>query len=749
AEAAASAWQALRAETVPGVAEVGRRRAEAEAAREALAPLLRLSEEAVRLAGEAEAAGAELARCRAKAGEEAQAAADAAAALDRAGAVLAEAEETLRRLHLAGREDVEDLRRRLVPGEPCPVCGGAEHPWASEPLKRMAGEQEERVAALRGEHEALLSRRAGHASAAAAASARAAELEASAAAIAARRTAAAARWEAASAGLDLPGDAAEAGPVLADRAAAAEAALAVVRAEEALALDHARRLEEADTGRRTAETALAGAQEALARCRSAMEACQHAATQARSDLARAEAELAAALAELAEPLAGLPGWRADLARDPDGFPARLGARAADFRSRQERAAQLSREADAQRAARAGRAAALEEAEEAERGCRRRAEGLRARLAEVAARRAGLLGGRSVAEVKAELAAVMQRARATLDLAATEHQAASSSLLACERELATRTEALEAARRDAGAAAAALADAAGRLGLSVEEAKARLARDESWLQAEEAALSALDAALREAGAVAADRARRLEEHRRSGAPEGDADAARARLEATQAAAEAARAALAETRARLRADAEARQRLAAIVAEWEAQKRVLEVWAALDQLIGSASGQKLRNFAQSLSLDLLLDHANRYLEELARRYRLQRVPGADLEIQVIDREMADEVRGVHSLSGGEMFLVSLALALGLSSMSGAGAGIGTLFIDEGFGTLDPDSLELALTCLEALQTTGRQVGVISHVPGLVDRIGAQVRVVPLGGGRSTVSVVEAGGVALAAE
>ncbi|MDQ2104750.1 SbcC/MukB-like Walker B domain-containing protein, partial [Azospirillum isscasi] len=204
---------------------------------------------------------------------------------------------------------------------------------------------------------------------------------------------------------------------------------------------------------------------------------------------------------------------------------------------------------------------------------------------------------------------------------------------------------------------------------------------------------------------------------------------------------ARGRLGEAQARLRADAENRSRLAAVLDRVEAQRTAHGLWAAMAQLIGSADGRKLRNFAQSLSLDLLLVQANRYLADLARRYRLERVGGADLEIQVVDGEMGDERRGVHSLSGGEMFLVSLALALGLSAMAGGGGGggIGTLFIDEGFGTLDPGSLDLALSCLEALQATGRQVGVISHVPALVERIGVQVRVTPLGGGRSAVTVV----------
>ena len=100
--------------------------------------------------------------------------------------------------------------------------------------------------------------------------------------------------------------------------------------------------------------------------------------------------------------------------------------------------------------------------------------------------------------------------------------------------------------------------------------------------------------------------------------------------------------------------------------------------------------------------------------------------------------NEIRGVQSLSGGESFLVSLALALGLSSMSAHDVRVRPLLIDEGFGTLDPATLDSALAVLDALQATGRQVGVISHVPALVERVGAHVRVVQRGGGRSEVIV-----------
>ncbi|MFB0952942.1 MAG: SbcC/MukB-like Walker B domain-containing protein, partial [Aeromonadaceae bacterium] len=145
-------------------------------------------------------------------------------------------------------------------------------------------------------------------------------------------------------------------------------------------------------------------------------------------------------------------------------------------------------------------------------------------------------------------------------------------------------------------------------------------------------------------------------------------------------------------------------------------------------------KFRTFAQSLTLERLLLVANDHLSELAPRYQLQRVPGTDLALQAIDRDMGDEIRGVESLSGGESFLVSLALALGLASLSSRDTQVESLFIDEGFGTQDPESLDTALACLDSLQSSGRQIGVISHVQTMVERIGVQIRIEALGGGES---------------
>ena len=173
--------------------------------------------------------------------------------------------------------------------------------------------------------------------------------------------------------------------------------------------------------------------------------------------------------------------------------------------------------------------------------------------------------------------------------------------------------------------------------------------------------------------------------------------------------------------------------------EEQERQTEWWEMLNRLIGSAEGGKFRKYAQSLTLDSLVAHANDHLRDLARRYELERVPGEDLELQVIDRDMGDDIRALNSLSGGETFLVSLALALGLSSLSSQQTQIESLFIDEGFGTLDAHTLDSALTVLDTLQAEGRQIGIISHVPAVAERIGVRVQIQKAANGSSILRVI----------
>ncbi|MGQ9370208.1 AAA family ATPase [Azospirillum sp. ST 5-10] len=755
---AAAVLAAVQGEAVPALDAVSRQRAEATRERDALSLLSRLAEDAARLVRDGAAADAEHGALGDSAAADEAAAASARAELERRQAALAEAEAALRRLHLARREDVETLRRQLGPGEPCPVCGSDHHPWAGpgSALSRVADDQAERVDALKREVNRLVNAHGGHEAAARAARDRLAVLERQRAALAAERDALARRWSASRGDRPFPAAPWDDGlaAAVADRLGAADGALAELAAAEAAALAHARRLDAAVKALREREAACTTATEAADEADRRLAAARHDHALAAAARDRAGRDLEEALAELAAPFAGVVRWQDALRRDADAFRSGYASRAAAFlRNREAHAAKLRQAAD-QTAAAAAKAAEGEAAAAAEARARARAEGLAARLAALRTDRAGLLDGQPVAAVKAGLADARRRTEQALEQATHARHAAATRASAAEQEHATRGEAARRCAADAAAAAQVLAAHAGARGLSVEEARRRLSHDEAWLAAEEGALAALDTARGEAAMRLAERQRLRVEHGgdRTAAAAADAAEAEAALAAAVRALDAGRGRLAELEARLRADADSRARRAAMDGAWETQTASHAVWASLAQVIGSHDGRKFRNFAQSLSLDVLLGHANRYLDDLARRYRLERVAGADLEIQVVDREMGDEVRGVHSLSGGEMFLVSLALALGLSSMAvgtgaaGAGAGgIGTLFIDEGFGSLDPDSLDVALSCLEALQASGRQVGVISHVPAMVDRIGVQVRVTPLGGGRSTVAVAEGGGVA----
>lgn len=183
---------------------------------------------------------------------------------------------------------------------------------------------------------------------------------------------------------------------------------------------------------------------------------------------------------------------------------------------------------------------------------------------------------------------------------------------------------------------------------------------------------------------------------------------------------------------------RIRLQSIEKELKEKQEIAVRWEKLNKLIGSADGNKFKVIAQSYTLNLLLLHANKHLSYLSRRYKLQQVPET-LALQVVDGDMCDEVRTVYSLSGGESFLISLALALGLSSLSSNNLQVESLFIDEGFGSLDADSLRTAMEALEMLQMQGRKIGVISHVQEMSERIAVQVRVHKSVNGKSRIEII----------
>ncbi|KHA53772.1 AAA family ATPase [Sulfitobacter geojensis] len=219
------------------------------------------------------------------------------------------------------------------------------------------------------------------------------------------------------------------------------------------------------------------------------------------------------------------------------------------------------------------------------------------------------------------------------------------------------------------------------------------------------------------------------------PEGELAAQKEEIEAQIKAHGEARGRLAERRDADRAAAKA---LSGLEHEIDEARKVFETWLAVSDAIGSAKGDRFAQIAQAVTLAMLVERANHHLDDLKPRYQL-RVASSDLALHVIDRDMAGDARPTRLMSGGERFLISLALALALSGMGNRGALVGTLFIDEGFGSLDADSLDLAIDALERLQAQGRTIGVISHVQAMKDRIPVQVQVSKTGGGASEVTLV----------
>ena len=196
-------------------------------------------------------------------------------------------------------------------------------------------------------------------------------------------------------------------------------------------------------------------------------------------------------------------------------------------------------------------------------------------------------------------------------------------------------------------------------------------------------------------------------------------------------------LAEKQHRLKTNEQARQQLASQQQALAAQQQETRRWQELHALIGSADGKKYRNYAQSLTFASVVAQANRQLAQLSDRYLLTPDAMRPLELNIIDNYQGGEIRSAKNLSGGESFIVSLALALGLAQMSGENIQIDTLFLDEGFGTLDEETLDSALDTLAQLRTHGKHIGIISHIAALTERIATRIRISPQPGGTSSIS------------
>jgi DNA repair protein SbcC/Rad50 len=273
-----------------------------------------------------------------------------------------------------------------------------------------------------------------------------------------------------------------------------------------------------------------------------------------------------------------------------------------------------------------------------------------------------------------------------------------------------------------------------------QVEAAIAKGEDWAESEKSRLDVLSAVAGTTEATLSERQNAAKEHEEAGRPEQSSEEINTVLGNIEFRRKTASEEFVTASSIIRNDNQTRIRMTEIKLAVEEHREKSRVWAQLDDIIGSADGSKFRRFAQALTFAHLIRLANQHLANLHPRYELQRAPGGDLVLQVIDRDMGDEIRGVHNLSGGEKFLVSLALALGLASMSSSrGIRVESLFVDEGFGSLDSNSLAMAISVLEQLQATGRRVGIISHIEELKEKIAVRVEITPVGSGRSTVQIV----------
>lgn len=275
-------------------------------------------------------------------------------------------------------------------------------------------------------------------------------------------------------------------------------------------------------------------------------------------------------------------------------------------------------------------------------------------------------------------------------------------------------------------------------LSREQLLYLLEFTQEWIEKERKELQEIDNAVMQAKSILGERTKALEKHERERPSEKTLEELTVSQEDVRELLRKSSQEANEIDFTIKQDALNKQRIGSLLREIEKQGAIEENWAKLNDIIGSFDGKKFRQIAQEYTLDVLLGYANVHLEILSKRYLLQRIPNS-LGLQVVDQDMGDEVRTVYSLSGGESFLVSLALALGLASLSSSRMKVESLFIDEGFGSLDPTTLNIAMDALERLHNQGRKVGVISHVQEMTERIPVQIKVSKQQSGKSKVEVV----------
>ena len=436
-------------------------------------------------------------------------------------------------------------------------------------------------------------------------------------------------------------------------------------------------------------------------------------------------------------------WQAAWLSSPEDFEQHCNTQVKAWQSQQQTSESLARQTTELATQQAQLNFELQQAQQAWERFQKKTLQLSNELQNQQTQRASLLAGQTVAAFEADwqakleqLVLALKQAQSALEQA-NQGQIRAKEALAQLQALSTQyAEQQSQAQQDLAAYLVSFKQAG--FELTEPELSSLLNYESSWLQQERTALQALQTATSNAQAVLAERQAQLVQHESLRPNAQNLEQVQTAHAANLLALQTAQQAWQELLLVLRNDLQSREQANDLRADLDSLSSQARIWGQLNELIGSADGKKFRNFAQQYSLDVLLSYANRHLADLSRRYNLRRVRES-LALLVLDLDMGGEIRSVHSLSGGESFLVSLALALGLASLSSQRVKVESLFIDEGFGSLDADSLRVAMDALDQLQAQGRKVGVISHVQEMTERIAVQIQVRRLSGGQSHIRVI----------
>lgn len=663
---------------------------------------------------------------------------------------LTSAEQALHLAKLAASENAQTMRAGLQPEQPCPVCGALEHPYAihSPVVDAMLQGLQDHVKACKGALRAVSDRLAqalaNTTSAAKTLNAIAQEL----AQLEILRSKLLAEWtelalHAAIDGIPEPDRSAW----LLGRQDEVRRALEQLTQQEATHRDNLKHKEVAQQSVNATNKAVDQAKDALNVLLASGTRISLAMDAAKSQLAELASQLEETLGQLDGALAA-PIWRQQWSQSPEAFVAECSAQAKIWTQQQERSTSLKHRIEGlqlQLAAADDACTLATQQRDTQINAHNKVE---ATLQGYRQDRGQLFEGRALIEVESGLNTAIAQANAALDASQAAVQKSQADVIRLQESARLSALLLKQHRSDQSQAQAELVSWLAAFNrqhrgipeasdLTLTELQPLLAINLAWITVERGALQAIKRAVAAAQAVLTTRNHSLTEHEVAKTTLESAETLQDELlKATEAAA-----ALTEILSTLKLDiARDDERLLASISlrlQIEQQAAVARVWSQLGELIGSADGKKFRNFAQQLTLDILLGYGNCHLQSLTSRYRLERIKDS-LGLLVVDQDMGDEVRSVHSLSGGESFLVSLAMALGLASLSSHRVRVESLFIDEGFGSLDAESLRVAMDALDNLQAQGRKVGVISHVQEMTERIGTRVQVQRQAGGLSRILV-----------